>query len=70
MLNIQIDNPELEESLEELYGVNKQSIAKDFADFVLQRKIKQDIGISITQIEAGEGLPLRDVMQAVRQKYV
>ena len=69
MLNIQIDNPELEESLAELYGVNKQSIAKDFADFVQQRKIKQDIGVSIMQLEAGEGLPLRDVMQAVRQKY-
>jgi len=69
MLNIQIDNPELEESLEQLYGVNKHAIAKDFADFVMQRKIKQDIGISITQIEAGEGLPLHDVMQAIRQKY-
>jgi len=39
MLNIQIDNPELEECLEQLYGVNKQLIAQDFAGFVLQNRI-------------------------------
>jgi hypothetical protein len=69
MLNILIDNPEIEASLEQLYGVNTQSIAQDFADFVQQRKIKQDIGISISQLEAGEGMAMRDVMQAIRQKY-
>lgn len=69
MLNIEIDNPELEENLKQLYGNNKLSIANDFADFVRQRKIKQDIGISITQIDAGEALPLQKVMAAIRQKY-
>jgi len=49
MLNIEIDNPELEESLKQLYGTNKQSLANAFADFVQQSKIKQDIGISISQ---------------------
>jgi hypothetical protein len=63
MLNIEINNPELEESLKQLYGNNKQSIANAFADFVQQRKIKQDIGISISQLEAGEALPLQDVMR-------
>ncbi len=69
MLNIEINNPELEENLKQLYGNNKQSLVTAFADFVQQRKIKQDIGISISQLDAGEALPLQDVMQALRKKY-
>ena len=69
MLNIEINNPELEESLKQLYGNNKQSLVTAFADFVQQRNIKQDIGISISQLDAGEALPLQDVMQALRKKY-
>ena len=69
MLNIEINNPELEESLKQFYGNNKQSLVTAFADFVQQRKIKQDIGISISQLDAGEALPLQDVMQALRKKY-
>lgn len=69
MLNIEIDNPELEENLKQLFGTNQQSIARAFADFVQQRKIKQDIGVSITQLDAGEGVPLQHVMQSIRQKY-
>jgi hypothetical protein len=69
MLNIEINNPELEESLKQLYGNNKQSLVTAFADFIQQRKIKQDIGISISQLDAGEALPLQDVMQALRKKY-
>jgi len=69
MLNIEIDNPELEASLQQLFGNNQQSIASAFAEFVQHRKIKQDIGVSITQLAAGEGLPLQEVMQDIRRKY-
>jgi len=69
MLNIEIDNPELEASLQQLFGNNPQSIANAFAEFVQQRKIKQDIGVSIKQLDAGEGVPLAQVMQRIRQKY-
>ncbi len=69
MLNIEINNPELEENLKQLYGNNKQSLVTAFADFVQQRKIKQDIGTSISQFDAGEALPLQDVMQALRKEY-
>lgn len=69
MLNIEIDNPELEENLKQLFGSNQQSIARAFAEFVQQRKIKQDIVVSIAQLEAGEGLSLRETMQSIRQKY-
>ena len=69
MLNIEINNPELEESLKQPYGNNKQSLVTAFADFVQQRNIKQDIGISISQLDAGEAMPLQDVMQALRKTY-
>lgn len=67
MLNIEIDNPELEESLKQLYGNNQQSIASAFADFVQQRKIKQDIGVSIAQLATGESFSLHQVMQSIQQ---
>lgn len=60
MLNIEINNPELEASLQQLFGNNQQSIASAFAEFVQQRKIKQDIGVSIAQLDAGEDLSLRE----------
>ena len=69
MLNIEIDNQELEASLQQLFGNNQQSIGQAFAEFVQQRKIKQDIGVSITQLDAGENLSLRETMQSIRQKY-
>ena len=69
MLNIEIDNPELEANLQQLFGNNQQSIANAFAEFVQQRKIKQDIGVSIKQLDAGEGVPLSQVMQSIRQPY-
>ena len=69
MLNIEINNPELEESLNQLYGNNKQSLVNAFADFVLHRKIKQDIGVYISELDSDEGLPLQEVMKAIRKKY-
>jgi hypothetical protein len=70
MLTIEIDNPELEDGLQQLFGSNNQhAIANAFAEFVQQRKIKQDIGVSIAQLDAGEAVSLRETMQSIRQKY-
>jgi len=69
MLNIQIDNPELEKNIRQTYGDDSQSIANAFLEFIRQQGIKQDIGISIKQLDAGEGLPLAEVMEGIRSKY-
>ena len=69
MLNIQIDNPELEKNIRQTYGDDSQSIANAFLEFIRQQSIKQDIGISIKQLDAGEGLPLTQVMEGIRSKY-
>lgn len=69
MLNIQIDNPELEQRVKETYGDDLQSIAQAFSAFIQQERIKRDIGISITQLEAGEGVPMDSVMREIRAQY-
>lgn len=61
MLNIHIDNPELEQSIKQAYGEDTKSIANAFFEFIQQQKIKQDIGISIEQLDAGESISLGDV---------
>lgn len=69
MLNIQIDSPALEESIKQCYGADTESIARAFLAFIQQERIKQDIGVSIAQLDSGEGIPLRTVMQDIRAKY-
>jgi len=69
MLNIRIDNPEIEKKLKQYFGDDKQSIVNAFLKFVQQEKIKQDIGISIEQLDAGEAVPLSQVMSETRAKY-
>lgn len=69
MLNIRIDNPELEQNIKQCFGDDQQSIVNAFLKFVQQEKIKRDIGISIEQLEAGEGVPLSQVMRETREKY-
>ena len=69
MLNIHIDNPELEQDIKQTYGEDTGSIAKAFLEFIQQQKIKQDVGVSIKQLDAEEGIPLDDVMKDVRARY-
>ncbi len=69
MLNIQIDDPELEERVRETYGDNVHAIAQDFMTFLRQERIKGDVGVSIEQLNSGNALPLGTVMQEIRAKY-
>ena len=69
MLNIQIDNPELESCIKETYGDDMQSVARAFSAFIKQERIRQDVGISIAQLDAGQGIPLKSAMREIRAKY-
>jgi len=69
MLNIKIDNPELEENIKQTYGDDAQLIGNAFGEFIKQQKIRADIGISIKQLDGGEGIPLAEVMEGVCSKY-
>ena len=69
MLNIHIDDPELEKNIKQTFGEDTRSIARAFSEFIKQRRIKQDIGVSIEQLDAGESVPLGDVINDIRTKY-
>ena len=69
MLNIHIDNQELEQAIKQTYGDDTKSLARAFFEFIQQKKIKQDIGVSIEQLQSGEGIALRDMMKDIRGKY-
>jgi len=69
MLSIQIDNPELEKSIKQVFGSNEALICSAFVEFVQLQKVKQDVGISITQLDAGHAKSLNNVMKDIRAKY-
>lgn len=69
MLSIQIDNPELGKSIKHVFGDNENVIGSAFVEFIQLQKVKQDVAISIKQIDSGNAKSLKNVMKAVRAKY-
>jgi len=69
MLNIQIDNLELEANIKQTYGDDVQSVANAFGEFIQQQRIRQDIAVSIKQLDAGEGIAMAEVMEGIRRQY-
>lgn len=65
MLNIRIDNPELEKNLKQYFGDDSQTFANAFLKFLQQEKIKRYVSISIKQLDAGEDLPLSQVILGI-----
>lgn len=69
MLNIQIDNPDIEEDLKRAYGEDKSRLNQLFTEFLLEKRIKSDIEQSLRDIESGQVVSLQEVMQEVRSIY-
>jgi len=69
MINITIDNPDIEQILQQTYGNNHSRLIKEFSQFIHAEKIKDDIGISIRQLEQGESVKLADAFTQVKRKY-
>jgi hypothetical protein len=69
MINITIDNPDIEQILQQTYGNNYSRLIKEFSQFVQATKIKDDISISIQQLEQGESVRLKDAFARVKQHY-
>jgi hypothetical protein len=69
MINITIDNPDIEQILEQTYGNNHGRLVKEFSQFIQSKKIKDDIDISIQQLERGEGIKLADAFNRVKRNY-
>jgi len=69
MLSIQIDDPELEKSIKQVFGGNDDLIGSAFVEFIHSQKVKRDVAISIKQLDVGNAKSLKNVMRAVRAKY-
>lgn len=44
-------------------------LAKAFIEFIQQQKNKQDIGISISELDNGKGIALANVIEDIASKY-
>ena len=66
MLSIKIDNPEMEKSIQHVFGDNEQAMVNAFVEFIRLQTVKQDVAISIEQLDSGQKKSLQDVMKAVR----
>lgn len=69
MINITIDNPDIEQILEQTYGNNHNRLIKEFSQFIQSKKTQDDIDISIQQLERGEGIKLADAFNRVKRNY-
>ena len=69
MLSIQIDDQELEKSIKQVFGGNDDLIGSAFVEFIQLQKVKQDVAISIKQLDAGNAKSFKNVMRDVRVKY-
>jgi hypothetical protein len=69
MLNIEIDDTEIENSIKQLYGENTVTIKNAFVEFIQQQKNKYDIGISIKELDQGESIDLATVVKEISSKY-
>ncbi|MDO9271023.1 MAG: hypothetical protein Q7T96_18110 [Methylobacter sp.] len=69
MINITIDNPDIEQILEQTYGNNHNRLIKEFSQFIQSKKTQDDIDISIQQLERGEGIKLTDAFNRVKRNY-
>ena len=54
MLRIKIDNPELEKSIQHVFGDNEQAMVNAFVEFIRLQTVKQDVAISIEQLDSGQ----------------
>ncbi|MBL7005174.1 MAG: hypothetical protein ISR69_14240 [Gammaproteobacteria bacterium] len=69
MINIEINNAELEQCIKKEFGNDTQSLANTFSDFIKDRQIKNDIHISIQQIENGQSIGIKSAIADIRSKY-
>lgn len=66
MLTIEINSPELEKELQQYYGTNSQGIAKAFGDFLLEKRIQNDIQQSNQELQDGQEIALSDAFKIVK----
>jgi hypothetical protein len=69
MINIKIYNPELEREIRQSFGEDTHSLATEFVDFFHHCQIRQDIEVSIAQLDKGLGINMKQAITEVRAKH-
>ncbi len=69
MINLQINNPELEKTIQQTFGNDNESLVLAFAEFLHKKKIQKDIQVSIQQLEQNKALTLERAFEQVRSRY-
>ena len=69
MLKFQIDDSELEETIQNNFGNNTDRLVQEFVSFLRTKKIKEDVLVSVEQLNQGKGIPMSAVMEDLRNKY-
>ncbi len=69
MLTITIDDPDLGRSIRQAYGDNSRLLVDAFVEFLRQQRVREDIGVSIEQLDSGSSIPLAQVMAEIRRKF-
>lgn len=69
MLTLQIENPDLEQYLEEEFHGDRNAMAQRFLEFLELQKIRRDVKASEEELERGESLSLEEAFGPVLEKY-
>jgi len=69
MINISITDPALETLIQQSFGDNQGLIEQEFARFIQESQIKQDIKESIKQINADKAVSIKEAFSSIRSKY-
>ena len=70
MLKTHSNNPNPETILKKANGDNSQSIDKAFLDFTYQQEIKQDVRISIEQLDTGQDISIEILAILIKVNYL
>ncbi len=69
MIHLEINNPELEKTIQQTFGNDQESLVLAFTEFLHKKKIQKDIQVSIQQIEQKKVLTLERTFEQVRSRY-
>jgi len=69
MMNISINNPDIENIIQDTYGNNHKRLIEEFSQFIQTVKIKEEINLSIQQLEENKGIALSEAFKQIKQKY-
>lgn len=66
MITIEINSPDLEQELQQRYGKNSQAIAKAFGDFLLEKRIQNDLQHADQELQEGLEISISDAFTIVK----